>query len=182
MANHFSQISTLPFSPLPLSDTTGWRSRFLIALTVAFCWSSTRVIAAERIEHSETERTSQARFNETKLNVIMGNRTVSATLANNQTARDFASLLPLTVTMQDLLHREKFAGLPRELQDSGPRSRRYEVGQIIYWSPGPDIAIYYRQDGSSIPAPGTILIGNLDGEIPALDEPGDVVVRIEVAR
>jgi hypothetical protein len=61
--------------------------------------------------------------------------------------------------MNDLFGREKFAQLPRPISAAGPRSSSYEVGDIILWSPGPDVAIFYRHDGQSIPAPGAILIG-----------------------
>ena len=45
----------------------------------------------------------------------------------------------------DLFHREKFAHLPKAISTEGERANTYEVGEIAYWSPGPDVAIYYRQ-------------------------------------
>src|SRR3954462_11139242 len=37
-----------------------------------------------------------------KMSIKVGDKTLSATLADNEMARDFASLLPLTVRMDDL--------------------------------------------------------------------------------
>jgi Cyclophilin-like family len=48
--------------------------------------------------------------------------------------------------MNDLFGREKFGHLPRAISESGERTHTYEVGQIVYWSPGPDVAIFYRND------------------------------------
>jgi hypothetical protein len=49
--------------------------------------------------------------------------------------------------MNDLLSREKFAHLPRPISEDGKRTHTYEVGDMVYWSPGPDVAILYRHDG-----------------------------------
>ena len=114
-----------------------------------------------------------------KIRIIAGNKVVTATLVDNPTTQDFVSLLPLTLTMNDLFGREKFAALPRAISEGGKRTRTYEVGDVIYWSPGPDIAIYYRHDGQSIPAPGVIVLGKISG-VEALNVRRPVKVRIEL--
>jgi hypothetical protein len=60
--------------------------------------------------------------------------------------------------MKGLFGRGKYANLPRALSEKGPRTKLYEVGEIAYWSPSHDVAIYYRQHGESIPSPGVIPI------------------------
>lgn len=84
--------------------------------------------------------------------------------------------------MNDLFGREKFGHLPRAISGAGKRTRKYEVGQIIYWSPGPDVAIYYRRDGEEIPEPGIIVIGKIDSDTDVFDVPGSVKVRIELIK
>jgi hypothetical protein len=64
--------------------------------------------------------------------------------------------------MNDLFRREKFGHLPRKLSTEGKRTRTYEVADIAYWSPGPDVAIFYRHDAQQIPEPGLIVIGKMD--------------------
>jgi hypothetical protein len=81
--------------------------------------------------------------------------------------------------MNDLFGREKFGHLPRAISAAGPRTNAYEVGEVVYWSPGPDIAIYYRQDAERIPSPGIIVIGMIDAGVEALNVPGSVKVTIE---
>ena len=96
------------------------------------------------------------------------------------TSRDFIALLPLTLTMDDLFRREKYGPLPRALSKGEPK-HSYEIGDIGYWSPGPDVAIYYRNDGEQIPDPGIILIGKIDSGVEAFNVPGSVKVTVEAA-
>jgi quercetin dioxygenase-like cupin family protein len=116
-----------------------------------------------------------------KITLRVNDKILTATLIDSPTARDFASLLPLTLTMKDLFDREKYARLPREISDRGERRTTYEVGQLVYWSPGPDVAIYYRQDGERIPEPGVIVIGKIDAGIDELLLKGPAKVRMELA-
>ncbi|MBW4421689.1 MAG: hypothetical protein KME13_21115 [Myxacorys californica WJT36-NPBG1] len=125
-----------------------------------------------------TERSTQ-QANRMKINIKVGDKAVTATLIDNPTTRDFVSLLPLTLTMNDLFGREKFAHLPRAISEEGKRTKTYEIGDIIYWSPGPDVAIYYRHDGEEIPDPGIITIGKIDAGVEAFNVPGSIDVTIE---
>ena len=115
-----------------------------------------------------------------KIRLKIADKVITATLNDNKTTRDFISLLPLTLTMNDLFRREKFAHLPRAISEEGKRTHTYEVGQVVYWSPGPDVAIFYRNDGEKIPNPGIIVIGKIDSGVAALDVAGSVKVTIEL--
>jgi hypothetical protein len=100
-------------------------------------------------------------------------------LADSDAARDFASLLPLTFAMNDLFRREKFATLPRAISERGKRTHEYAVGTIGYWPPGPDVAIFYRQDGERIPDPGLIVIGRIKAGVEAFAVPAAIRATIE---
>jgi hypothetical protein len=113
--------------------------------------------------------------------LTIGGEVLSATLNDSQSTRDFVALLPLTLIFHDLLEREKYAGLPQALSPDAPRAFSYEIGQIAYWSPGPDVAIFYRQDLRAIPHPGIIVLGCIDGPVTALDVPGPMSITIELA-
>lgn len=123
---------------------------------------------------------STERANSMKINIKVGDKVVTATLIDSKTTGDFVSLLPLTLTMNDLFGREKFAHLPRAISQEGERTKTYEVGDVIYWSPGPDVAIYYRHDGQEIPDPGIIVLGKIDAGIEAFNTPDSVEVTIEL--
>jgi hypothetical protein len=101
---------------------------------------------------------------------------------DNPTAKDFVSLLPLTMTLKDLFGREKFGHLKKALSEKGPRKNTYEIGDIAYWSPAQDLGIYYHQDGESIPSPGIIPIGNIEGGAEVFNVSGSVKVTIEIAK
>ena len=113
-----------------------------------------------------------------KIRLKVENRELTATLDDSEASRDFASLLPLTLTMNDLFQQEKYARLPRAISEKGKRTHAYAAGEIAYWPPGPDLAIYYR-DGKGIPDPGVVVLGKLDAGAEALDVPGSVRVTIE---
>jgi len=128
------------------------------------------------------QRVFSQRSDHMKININIGGKTLTATLVDNATARDFVSVLPLSVSMKDLFGREKYGDLPKPLSEKGPRENRYEVGEIAYWSPDHQFAVYYHQDGESIPSPGVIPIAKIDAGVQAFNVPGSVKVTIAVAK
>jgi hypothetical protein len=54
-----------------------------------------------------------------RVRLTVGDQSATPTLADNPTARDFASSLPLTLTMHDLFGLEKPGTLPRALDEGG---------------------------------------------------------------
>src|SRR3954470_12984210 len=128
------------------------------------------------------QQASSERSHDMKISIKIGGQTLTATLADNATARDFASVLPLNVSMNDLFGREKYGDLPKALSENGPRKNRYEVGDIAYWSPDHQFAVYYHQDGKSIPSPGIIPIAKINGGTEAFNVRGSVKVPIAVAK
>jgi hypothetical protein len=123
-----------------------------------------------------------ARSHTMNINIKIGGKILAATLVDNATARDFLSVLPLSVSMKDLFGREKYGDLPKALSEEGPRKNGYEVGDIAYWSPDHQFAVFYRQDGKSIPSPGIIPIAKIDGRTEAFNVPGSLKVTIELAK
>jgi hypothetical protein len=117
-----------------------------------------------------------------KIDIRIGNKLLTASLVDNETAADFVSVLPLKVSMNDLFGREKYGDLPKALSENGPRKNRYEVGDIAYWSPDNQFAVYYLQDGKSIPSPGVIPMAKIDAGTQAFNVPGSVKVTIELPR
>ena len=113
------------------------------------------------------------------LKLSVGRNVATATLVDSGAARDFVSLLPLTLTMNDLFKREKFGHLPRALAGDGEGARTYEVGQVVYWPPGPDVAVFYRHDGQTIPAPGITMLAEIDSGVEAFSASGPLRVIFE---
>ena len=58
-------------------------------------------------------------------------------------ARDFISLLPLTLTLEDYAKTEKISDLPRTLtKERAPAGSDPSVGDITYYSPWGNLAIF----------------------------------------
>jgi len=115
-----------------------------------------------------------------KIRIRIGRRTLTATVARNATARDFLSLLPLSLSMRDFLAQEKTAPLPRAQARGGTPRYRFSAGDIALWPPGPDVVVYYRR--GSVPAPGIVLLARLDSNARAFSVPGTVRVRFARVR
>jgi hypothetical protein len=127
-----------------------------------------------------TATTAATQATGTKIRIRIGRRTLTATVARNPTARDFLSLLPLSLRMRDFLAQEKTAPLPRALARGGTPRYRFSAGDIGYWPPGPDVVLYYRR--GTVPDPGLVLLARLDSNARAFSVPGTVRVRFERIR
>jgi hypothetical protein len=116
-----------------------------------------------------------------RVRLTIGDATAVATLRGNETALDFASLLPLTLSMSDLFGREKYGHLPRAISVGGGHQFTYEVGEVAYWPPAHDVAIFYADDGRrTIPSPGIVVIGEVDSGLDAIASAGgDFQMTIE---
>ena len=99
---------------------------------------------------------------------------------DNPTARDFISLLPLTLTLEDYAKTEKISDLPRTLtKERAPSGSDPSVGDITYYSPWGNLAIFYKDPGY---AAGLIILGEIDSGVEALNVPGSVRVKIELIK
>jgi hypothetical protein len=95
-----------------------------------------------------------------------GKELATATLADIAIARDFASLLPLTLDLQDYASTEKIAYLPRKLSTAGsPAGYDPSVGDIAYYAPWGNLAIFYKDAPY---ARGLLLLGRVDTSIETL--------------
>lgn len=114
-----------------------------------------------------------------KIRILTGDTVVPVTLEDNATARDFVSLLPLTLTLEDYAATEKVATLPRKLTTQGaPEGTAAEVGDVTYYAPWGNLAIFHKPFRHSA---GLIRLGRVDSGIEHLRLAGNLPARIEVA-
>jgi hypothetical protein len=112
-----------------------------------------------------------------KIRLTIDGKAITATLIDNPTSRDFLSLLPMTLTLEDYAATEKISYLPRKLSTTGaPAGIDPSVGDITYYAPWGNLAIFYRDFGYSR---GLIQLGRIDSGIEALRAPGPLKVTIE---
>jgi hypothetical protein len=116
----------------------------------------------------------------TRIHVIVGDETLSATLDDTPAGRDFAALLPLELTLSDYNATEKVADLPRKLDTrDAPASYTPKTGDVTYYAPWGNLAIFCKPFRTSN---GLIRLGAFDGPIDTLLKDGPIPVRIEAAR
>lgn len=114
-----------------------------------------------------------------KIRLTLNGKAMTATLLDNATARDFLAMLPLTLTLEDYAQTEKISYLPRKLATAGaPAGSDPSVGDITYYAPWGNLAIFYRDFGYSR---GLIQLGRVDSGIEALNVLGTLKVTIERA-
>jgi hypothetical protein len=102
--------------------------------------------------------------------------------AHSATVKGHAAGDQYRYRINDLFRREKFGHLPRALSKEGKPTHTYEVADIAYWSPGPDVAIFYRHDAQQIPEPGLIVIGKMDSGAETFNVPGSLKVTVELIK
>jgi hypothetical protein len=152
-------------------------SRMILAVILISVFSIAAISEAQTMKNESLKKSDSV-----KIQLRVEAKTITATLIDSKTTQDFISLLPLTLTMDDLFRREKYGHLPRALSTDGKWTHSYEIGDIVYWSPGSDVAIYYRYDGERIPDPGIIIIGKVDSGVETLNVSGSVKVTIELIK
>lgn len=87
-----------------------------------------------------------------------------ATLNDSPAARDLASLLPLTVKLEDFHGTERIGYPPRKLTtDGAPPPSAAKAGDLAYYAPWGNLALFYH-DGPA-PSADLLILGHL--EVPA---------------
>jgi hypothetical protein len=97
----------------------------------------------------------------TTIRITVANQTITAELADNRTAQDLASQLPLTLSFKDFNQVEKIAELPRPLtMDGVPPGDDPDINDIGYYAPTSNLVFYYGEVGYWN---GIVRIGHFSG-------------------
>ena len=107
---------------------------------------------------NETENTETSM----KIKISSGGESATATLDGTETAKDFAKLLPLKLTLGDFASSEKISDLPHRLSTKdAPEGYKPSAGDIAYYAPWGNIAFFYKDGGHSR---GLVRLGQMDGD------------------
>jgi len=165
-------------SDFPATDTATSTSPAADAPRAANAEESRRVPSPSRTGENLDGETSGGSAMEIRLRV--GETVLNATLVENATIGDFISLLPLTLTLRDYAGTEKLSDLPRRLSTAGaPAGTDPDVGDIAYYAPWGNLAIYYKDFGYSR---GLVKLGRIHSgieELAAMSD--DFTITIEPA-
>jgi hypothetical protein len=112
-----------------------------------------------------------------KIRIVIGDTALTATMYENPTTLDFLSMLPLTLKLEDYAKTEKISYLSRKLSvKDSPSGSDPSPGDIAYYSPWGNLAIFYRDFGYSS---GLLILGKLDSSIDLLSKyDGSIELRI----
>jgi len=121
----------------------------------------------------------KSRDSKIKITITIGDKVLTAMLNDNPTTRDFISLLPLTLTLDDYAGTEKVIKLSKKLSvKNSPSGSDPSVGDIAYYSPWGNLAFFYNDFGYSN---GLIILGKIDSDMEVFKKhSGTVKVRIDL--
>lgn len=130
---------------------------------------------------SET-RDANAEVVGTVVRFSAGSTAVEVTIdEDNRAVRDFLSMLPLTLTLEEFAGREKIAYLPQELAVGGSPGSDPEDGDLIYFVPWGNIGFYYNTSGIGY-SDETIHLGTYEASVDELQQLEGRDVTAEVVR
>ncbi len=123
---------------------------------------------------------ADAESDDMKIRISMNGNEITATLIDNATSRDFVSLLPLKLKLEDYGKTEKIGYLPRKLSTEGaPAGSDPTIGDVSYYAPWGNLALFRKDFRYST---GLIKMGKIDSGLEALEVPGSVEVTIDFVR
>ena len=112
------------------------------------------------------------------IRVTIDGQKVEATLNDSPAARDLASLLPLTLDLEDFHGIERIADPPRKLTtENAPEPQAPKTGDLTYYAPWGNLALFYK-DGPSASS-DLLVLGHIDADADQLS--GADRVTIEAA-
>jgi hypothetical protein len=150
--------------------------QFTLILTVVFI----SVFSIAAISEAQTTKSGKKQADSMKIRLKVGDTVLTATLIDSKTTRDFISLLPLTLTLEDYAGTEKISNLPKRLStEDTPSGSDPSVGDITYYAPWGNLAIFYKDFGYSS---GLVILGKVDSGIGVLNVSGSVKVTIELIK
>lgn len=136
--------------------------------------------SADRIEESPAPVEESAEIVGTVVRFTSDRTTVDVTVGEDSAGvRDFLSLLPTQLTIEEFSGKEKISYLPRKLDSQGSSGSDPEDGDLIYFTPWGNLGFYYDASGIGY-SDATLHIGTYTAteEQLALLEGGPVTVDI----
>ena len=114
---------------------------------------------------------------QTSINVIVGSKTFTATLADSETGEAFAALLPLTITMNELNGNEKYHYLSTSLPTAAYQPGTVHAGDLMLYGNN-CVVLFYETFNTSYSYTRLGAINNPSGLAEALGV-GNMSVRFE---
>lgn len=154
-------------------------SNLMVRFIVAVIWLCVSPLYACAESSPVTKSNDNNEMNmEQKVKITVNGHTLTATFADNVTARAFLEKLPCTLPMMDLYGREMCYRFSESLPTDNAYTQGYEVGDIVYYPPMHSFVIMYRQNGERFQMQK---LGRIDTGVEIFDGIGDVDVKFEAS-
>lgn len=112
----------------------------------------------------------------TMIRIEINGEVAIATLENSVAARDFASMLPMEITLENYADIERIFYLPHKLDTTdAPSGMTPKRGDINYYAPWGNLAIFLGEAGY---AHGLVKLGTIESGLSALERKAPYKVRI----
>lgn len=83
-----------------------------------------------------------------QVKITIGEKTAKAILYNHPTCKDFASLLPLTLKLEDYNKLEKISLLSQKISsENAPSGFDPPVANLTYYEPWGNLSLFYKDEG-----------------------------------
>ena len=152
--------------------------KVLYGLILAFNCIQTDVYIENKQSALSNESMTYSKSDSMKLKITIGKKIITAFLYDNPTSRDFASLLPLTMELEDYNSTEKIGTLVKKLStQNAPSGFDPSVGDITYYAPWGNLALFYKDFRYS---DGLISLGRITSAVELFKVNGAVTVKIEL--
>lgn len=113
-----------------------------------------------------------------RIHIILGKHVITASLDDTPSARDLVKQLPLTLEFEDYGSTEKIAYPPAKLtSQSAPAGIDPTIGDIAYYAPWGNLALFYKDFGYS---KGLIRLGRITSGVEHLKYSGTKQATIQL--
>ncbi|KQX15234.1 MULTISPECIES: cyclophilin-like fold protein [unclassified Ensifer] len=150
-------------------------NRQIVALLLAVFF-----VALPTMSFAQTKDLSSPSVIGTVVRFTGGATTLDVTVGEDSPAvRDFLSMLPLTLELEEFAGREKISYLPRKLKHSGSPGSDPEDGDLIYFVPWGNLGFYYNTAGIDY-SDQTLHIGTYKASLGTLNKLTGQPVTVEI--
>ena len=127
----------------------------------------------------EGSETMDNQKEEIKINLIINNKTFTATLNNNETVKELISMFPMTLHMSDLHANEKYNYLNSNLTTNSNAPGRIHAGDIKLFGNN-CLVVFYDSFATSYSYTDLGKVDDVDGFVSELGS-GNVTITFEIA-
>ncbi len=150
----------------------------LLSFSLTACsGKNNATIANTNAGGNDRANNASAKQVDSRIKLKFDNTEVIVKMYDSPASRDFLSLLPLTLKVEDYAGREKIAYLPKKLSlDAAPAGMEPKAGDFTYFAPWGNLALFYNAYGYS---DGLISLGKVESGLEKLADSNAATIRIE---